>query len=150
MYKIQQDYKDILSECFSSDKDLLDKWHIESGTSLENCVNRTYNDLKQLNIEFYPLYEDSKLIGYFCKEEVYNLSFLTGFFIKPEYRKKEYIKEFWNIVNNKFNNKQFYAGIYEKNIPAINFLKRNNAKEINKVKEYKGIVFMLNGVDLCH
>jgi hypothetical protein len=136
-------YKHIIYDCFSTDKDLIEKWHIESGSTLENCTNRTYNDMKDLDLKFNTIYKEDKLLGYFGKEKFNNMNFLTGFFIKPEYRNKDNIKEFWNIVNNTFENKLFYAGLYNKNVPAINFLTRNGGKELNKVGDF-GVVFMFN------
>lgn len=115
-----KNYRDIILDCFSSDKALTEKWHIVSGSGLENCVDRTTNDLKEFKVVFYKLTENEKLVGYFGIE---NGTHLTGFFIKPEFRNKEIIKEFWNIVDSKFNS-TYMVGIFKKNIPAKRFLEK--------------------------
>lgn len=119
------DYKNLLSEFFESDNELIEKWHIESGNGLKACINRTHQDLRVADVDFYVLIENNKNIGYFGIEKN---TFLTGFFIKPEYRKKECIQMFWNIVNNHFENKPFYCGLYTKNERALNFLFKAGAK----------------------
>lgn len=100
--------------------------------------------MKQTNLKFHVIYNNEELVGYFGKEVVNDSLFLTGFFIKPKFRTKKFIKEFWDNVNTEFNNKNFYCAIYEKNIPAVNFLKRNGGIEYRKIEELKGIVFMFN------
>lgn len=112
------DYKTIILDCFNSDPELIQKWHIESNSSLENCVNRTYTDLKKYKVNFYKLSIENTLVGYFAIE---NNKFLTGFFLKPEFRTKDYIIDFWNIVDNKFDN-SYMIGIFKKNEKARNFL----------------------------
>ena len=116
----EDNYKQVLLECFESDSELLEKWHIESGTSLDNCINRTYNDLQECNVSFYVLKDNDKIIGYFGIE---NNNFLTGFFLKLEYRTKDNILEFWNIVDSKFEG-NYMIGVYKKNEPAVEFLKK--------------------------
>lgn len=130
MYYIEaNNYKDYLTECFATDKDLIQKWHIESGTDLETCVNRTFNDLQENNVKFFVLLENNHLIGYFGKELNNNSLYLTGFFIKPEFRTKENIRKFWDCINTEFMGGTFFCGVYKKNIPALNFLRRNEGIE---------------------
>lgn len=130
-------YKTIISECFESDPELIEKWHIEAGSSLENCINRTFNDLNKFNVTFYKLNIDNKLVGYFGVE---GNSFLTGFFLKPEFRTKKYILEFWNIVDSKFDN-SYMIGIFQKNQRASAFLR----KKASSFFEYdQAIYFIVN------
>ncbi len=95
------DLKSTLEDCFATDLDLLNRWHIESPAPLVKCVERTYCDLMACeDIVFYKLFDLSNLIGYFCKEtDKYGNKYLTGFFLKPEYRTEESKKEFWEKVN---------------------------------------------------
>lgn len=130
---IVDDYKNILKECFESDNDFVSKWHNEAGNGLESCINKTYSDLKCLNLKFYSLYNSNDLVGYFGKELVGSVLFLTGFFIKPEYRNNKYIKIFWDTVHKEFEGKTFFVGIYDKNIPAKKFLIRNGLEEFMNV-----------------
>ena len=140
IHSLENNYKLIIEDCFKTDQELLNKWHIESGNGLENCVIRTYNDLINANVKVYSLKENNNLIGFFGIEES---TYLSGFFIKPEYRKKEYITQFWNIVNKEFNNKKFYSGIYKKNNKAYNFLLKNNGKIAFELPD--AVFFVFNG-----
>lgn len=132
------DYKNIILECFSTDKDLIEKWHIVSGSGLENCTNKTVDDLKEFKVNVYKLTQDNKLIGYFGIE---NNTHLTGFFIKPEFRNKEIIQEFWNIVDSKFNN-TYMIGIFKKNVPAMKFLEKKTS--IRLEPNNQSVFFIVN------
>lgn len=135
------DYKNIITDCFATDPELLEKWHICSPASLEHCVENTINALKQNQVSVYKLTINEKVIGYFGQEYFNNQGYLTGFFIKPEYRTKEYILEFWNILNHEFNNKPYYCGIYKINTPALKFLQR--AGGIQAWENSNGSVFIM-------
>ena len=87
-YREVTDYKELLQECFITDIDLINIYHIEAGKGIEACINRTFDDLKLWNVKVFGLYEDNEIVGYFGKEA--NI-YLTGFFIKPEYRNSNYI-----------------------------------------------------------
>lgn len=115
------EYKDLLNECFETDTDLLQKWHIESGNGLEQCVERTYKDLKSANVAIFKLDYNNDLAGYFGIE---GGNFLSGFFLKPEFRKKPFVELFWSEVDKQFKDPIYYAGLYKKNTPAINFLSK--------------------------
>jgi hypothetical protein len=120
-------YSSLILECFKTDPELIEKWHIEAPASVENCAKRTTEDLKKANVSVYELIDTkNNTIGYFGKEILNNNEYLSGFFIKPEYRNKETIKEFWNCVNLIMDNNQFFCGIYKKNTKAYSFLMKNN------------------------
>jgi ribosomal protein S18 acetylase RimI-like enzyme len=137
------EYKDIIKECFSSDENLLNKWHIESGNGLDACVSNTYAVMKDSNVEFFTVTEESKIIGYFGREcAIGNVVYLTGFFVKPEYRNKECLKEYWNLLLSKMGQK-FYCGVYQKNKPAIDFLLKNNAKRVYELYYNKSLIFKI-------
>jgi predicted acetyltransferase len=138
------DYKELLKDCFATDSDLINTWHIEAGTDLDTCVNRTYNDLQKHNVMVFVLEEYNKIIGYFGIEDAtdYNMGyFMTGFFIKPEYRTKKMIKKFWDIIDNTFTG-VYSVGVFKKNIPAIEFLKRKTDLII-EVPEVNGLYFVI-------
>lgn len=112
------DYKSVITECFSTDTDLIEKWHIESGSNLETCANRTFNDLQDIDVNFYKLMINNSVVGFFGIEDN---KFLTGFFLKPEIRKSKHIQDFWNIVDSKFSD-SYMIGIFKKNERAKEFL----------------------------
>lgn len=114
--------KQDLREMFSTDKDLIEKWHIRSGNGIEVCVEDTWNVI--CNHDLYKLD-----YGYFSIEKNIVPS-LGGFFIKPEMRNKETVSKFWNDVESKFET-GFFAGVYNKNKPAINFLSKKGKIAMN-------------------
>lgn len=118
------DIKKIITECFGSDNNYI-KYHWASDKGLESCIEITFNELKDLeNYSFFEVYNEDKLIGMFGVDE--NVV-LNPFFIKPEFRKKEYVKDFWNLVKNELN-KTFLVGLYTKNEPVIKFFLKNGGK----------------------
>lgn len=142
-------YKEILTECFSTDSDLLKKWHIEAPSDLETCVNRTNNDLLSINNMNFVLLKDNKdsLIGFYGTEMG---CYLTTFFIKPEYRNKEVIKKFWKQVEKDMT-KEYYSGLYAKNTRAIEFLKKNGGRIYSQgmIDNNPTVVFIFNKGELC-
>lgn len=132
------DYKPILNQCFDKDSNLVSQWHIEAGNGLENCVNRTYNDLQNLKVEFFKIEQDDRLVGYFAKEKYQNLNCLTGFFLMPEFRTEDGRKEFWQIIQQEFNG-PFLCGLYDKNEPAKKFVESQGATFVEKFSIVDGV-----------
>jgi len=127
--------KELLIELFSTDDDLLNKYHISAPNSVEVCAERTLDDLNGSAV--YLFERDSNLIGYYGISG----SSLTGFFITPENRNKEVISAFWNEVESKFT-KDYYCGLYNKNTRAIEFIRKKSIEEY-PVKEWDGIFFKI-------
>lgn len=142
--KETKDYYNIIKECYSNDQELLDKWHIVSGTNLDNCVNDTMTRIKSYknNCKFFNIYKEDKLIGFFGT--IWN-NYLLTFFVMPEYRKKEYMKDIWNLFTKDLQ-KPFYSSLYDKNERAINFFLKNNGKIINK---QNNIISFQFGDNIC-
>ncbi len=124
MFKLElvENYKDLLKECFSTDKNLIEKWHIDSGKDIDACVEKTFNDLQDCKVNVYQITNDDELVGYFGKEDCEHGIFLTGFFLLPKFRTEEYKKEFWHCIALKFK-EPYFCGLYEKNVPANKFIK---------------------------
>ena len=115
--------KEILTNLFSSDSDFILKYHNLAPTSAEICAEKTFNDLCNYNVDLRLIEKNNEIIGYYGIEKNEGLSYLTGFFIKPEYRTKEVITDFWKQVDSNFNT-DYFVGVFAKNIPAINFLNK--------------------------
>ena len=148
MNKVQvESYYDLIKECFSSDPELISTWHIEAGTSVDNCTIKTCKDLEEAEVTVYALQKDNKVVGYFGIEKLEWLHCMTGFFIKPEYRTKEVVKEFWSVVDNSFED-DYYVGLYKKNTPAVAFLRRRTPTIIDVDEE--SIFFVVNKESTCH
>jgi len=119
-----RDYKNILTSCFGSDQDLLDNFHVEAPADIETCVKRTLTDMEGWNtFKFYALNSGGQLAGFFGKEEINGVKYLTSFFLKPEFRTEEYKKEFWRCVKENIGD-DFCTGIYKKNVRADKFLSK--------------------------
>ena len=119
----RENWEALLTTCFSSDNDLISKWHIESGTNVKTCVHRTLTDLLSCDLNVFTFMVDDQLAAYFGKERCDGKEFMTGFFIMPQYRNRFFITQFWLKVRGFFD-EPFYSGIYTKNIPARKFLDR--------------------------
>lgn len=123
---------EVLRECFASDKSLLSKWHVNAGQGIEKCVERTESDMRGASVKVFKITDGDNLVGYFGKEDAHQVHFLTGFFVKPEYRTSQSIAKFWDLIQDEFKD-SFYCGLYEKNEPAIKFIKKNKGNLIASV-----------------
>lgn len=115
--------KEILTELFSTDPDLLSKYHIIAPNSAEACAEKTLNDLADCNVEVHLIKENDEIIGYYGLENKDGMGSLTGFFLKPEYRTKEHITKFWKEVDSHFD-KDYFIGVFARNTRVIEFLKK--------------------------
>ncbi len=101
------------------------EWHQyihKRGGSVGENIRDTYDSIEN-NSEVYGVYEDEKLVAYFAKyEENGNLS-LNGFHVLKEYRDRQFLTQFWNIVKSKFE-RSIYTGIWERNEPALRTLRK--------------------------
>lgn len=130
--------KELLTELLATDLELLSIYHIEAPNTAEICANRTFKDLQNAKVEVKLIKENEEVIGYYGIEKNGWINNLTGFFLKPKYRTKKHIINFWNEVDKNFD-KDYFVGVYSKNIPAINFLKKKSTTiyEHNNVVVFK-------------
>lgn len=129
--------KELLTELFSTDEELLNKWHILAPNSAEACAEKTLSDLNQCNVQVSLIKQDGEIIGFYGIEKNGWINNLTGFFLKPEYRNKEQITKFWTEVDGNFN-KDYFIGVYSKNTRAIEFL---NKKTTTKYESNDIVMF---------
>lgn len=141
-----QDYPSVIKECFSQDSDLVEKYHIAAGTGLESCVQRTVEDLDNCHesFKFYKVENEGKLFGFFGKEHINNISYLTSFFVMPQYRNSSDLRNYWNLVNDMFVRQPFLVGIYAKNERASKFLNKCGGLCIAQDDLHKVKVFAFN------
>lgn len=128
-------YKEIIRHCFSQDQDLIEKWHLKAGEGLSKCVDQTYEDMREAGVEFFVVFEEKDLVGYFGKETCDSGEFLTGFFVVPKFRNKTDLAKFWKIVKSKFGS-TFFCGLFKKNQPAIDFITKNKGEPMIVVKKH--------------
>ena len=127
--------QELLTKLFSTDSELLSKYHILAPNSAEVCAERTFKDLQDSKVVVHLIEQNGEVIGYYGIE---GTAFLTGFFLTPENRNKEMIHYFWNKVDSSFK-KDYFIGVYPKNTRAIDFLnKKTTIKyEVNNAVFFK-------------
>lgn len=114
------DIESVIRECYSSDKDVVNKFHVVAGQGLDNCVKRTVNDLIMNDVNVYKLLnQDGTLLGYFGEK----YGWLVGFFLMPQFR-QDHKNVFWNTIKSHLGDK-FKIGIFSKNSRAKSFLIKN-------------------------
>ena len=120
--------KELMTKLFSTDKDLLDTYHILAPNSAEVCAEKTLKDLQDSNVEIHLIEKNNEVIGYYGIE---GNAFLTGFFLTPENRDAATIELFWKKVEKHFK-KDYLVALYAKNTRAINFM--------NKKTQHKHVI----------
>lgn len=127
-YLIQNDdLLDVLTQCYASDPTFIKKYHELAGKSLATCIDRTYNDFIEHNVNSFVLVHENSVVGFFGEYVLSNEYWLTGFFVKPEHRTPELKKDVWNTIKEHFND-EFKVGMLSKNVPAKRFLQKNGCK----------------------
>ena len=118
--------KEAITKFYSSDDDLIEKFHIIAGSGLEACIDRTVDDLKDFDVTY--IFNKEELIGYFATETKAYITILIGFFIMPEYRKE---KKYWNEIIEALPEFAL-CGLYNKNTRAQRFFEKQEYKIINE------------------
>lgn len=130
--KKTDNYQNLLRRCFSTDASLVNIFHIKAGEGVKVCAENTHEVLKSLQgFDFYALYDTDKSIGYFGIEHYGGSTFLTGFFLNPDYRTDEVKKWFWKQVDKKASVDTLYCGIYKKNTRAKRFLEKSGFEHMH-------------------
>ena len=129
---------DVIVNCYQSDNDLVNKYHVIAGSGLSSCVDRTVYDFVNNDISIYKVVDNKDFIGYFGEEIIEDELFLTGFFIMPQFRTSKTKDSFWNMVINHFNS-DFKIGLYNNNTRAINFLEKQGCILDSEVKTQDGV-----------
>lgn len=125
-----EDIYQTVEDCFTSDPDYI-KYHWASNLGTQKCVEITVNELKNTgNYQLWKVVEGSEIIGMFGVE---NSVVLNPFFIKPKFRKKVYVSQFLDLVLGQLK-KNWYIGLYTKNLPVINFFNKLGGKPTVKGK----------------
>lgn len=121
--------EEMLKECFALDEALLSIYHVHAGKGLDACVNKTMEDLKNVDksFTFFNVFKDKKHIGFYGWESINNINYINTIFIRPEFRKKEYVSQFVSLLD-----KPFFTGLYAKNLPAISFYLKQGGRIIKE------------------
>lgn len=115
-----------VAECFASDRELIERWHIAAGQGLQACIDRTMNDVKAFHpsFRFHRLEREGKLLAYWGTEFDHYINLI---FVKPECRNASFMKAFWEHVTSGLP-KTFYSAVYSKNRPAVGFYLRRGGE----------------------
>lgn len=111
--------KEAVTECFTSDPDLLEKWHIAAPGTLDECVSKTMKDVEKLDdsFKFYTVIVDGSLVGYWGTQFG---KYINLIFIKPLFRCKSFVTKFLKEICDRMPD-EFLTAVYEKNEPAVRF-----------------------------
>lgn len=130
-----KDYKSVLEDCYSSDKEFIDKYHDTPGAGLENCVGRDTSLFSAIpGYVMYDISEGEKRVGYFGVDGNYEPPFMFGFFIKPEFRTAESLDEFWKNVRLKFQS-DFLGACSPNNTQALNHMISRGGEQFLKGRD---------------
>lgn len=122
-----KDIKGTLLRYWSTDADLVSKWHVAAPASLEECVERSLLDLQTVDPETFRLYEitdNNDAVGFFGTERD---CYLTTFFVKTEYRKRSHMGDIWSLVQSHFPG-EFLTAIHRRNTRAAKFYEKNGCE----------------------
>lgn len=109
-------------ECFATDPTLIARYHVDSGQGLEACIERTMDDVAGFDpsFRFFTVREGGRLVAYWGTEWG---RYINLIFVKPSHRNRNFMRSFWKHVQDSVET-VFYAGVYEKNQPAIQFYQK--------------------------
>ena len=135
-----KNYGEVIEKCYSSDEELFEKFHILAPTTLGDAIVNTVsvfiNCTTSGGYEMFKCEVDGEFAGYFGleRQKVGDgvLQLLTGFFIMPKFRHRNFRYKFLRVVKGKFPKNKILTLIYDKNERAMKFLKRNGGKTISK------------------
>lgn len=84
--------------------------------------------------------ENGVRIGYFGIDPGYSPPLMLGFFVKPQYRKKEHLFYFWENIKNNFPG-DFLVSCSPNNAPAIKYIINRGAEVF--LEHHKFIAFKI-------
>ena len=119
--------KQLILDCYKTDLPFLVDYHELASDSLSDCVDRTFHDFTLCNVVINVLEDNNTCFGYFGCLNQNGQNWLTGFFLKPEYRTSEHKRNMWNIITNHLQH-SFKVGMLVKNERASKFLLKNGCE----------------------
>ncbi len=103
--------------------------------SFESCVQELENCAKT----YYYAQENNKIIGYVGIMQVFGEAEILRIAVNKEHRNKGVAQVLFNFIIEKLkqkNIKNLFLEVSDKNLPAQNFYKKNDFKEIYTRKNY--------------
>ena len=147
----------IIVDCWMYDNPIIDKWHIKAGSGFRECVRDSMDTLindtnETFEFEVFIDKTNNAIIGFFASEliEYYDykdIYHLTTFFVKPEYRNREFMTAYCNDMSNNIAERTkdgvssfWLSTIWAKNTRVIEWFKKLQGKALDRVKMPKGDV----------
>lgn len=118
---------EVIFSCYLSDPEHIEKDHVEAGKGIDVCAKSTFDVLENDGAVINEVERDGEVIGYFSSVVITGYDIMQFWFIKPEFRKKEFIVYFWERVRSFFKG-VFYTTIYSKNKKALEHLEKQGFK----------------------
>lgn len=127
--------KQDLFDLYSTDPELIAKWHIRAGEGIEVCTDDTWEIIKDHEIHLYSW-------GYFSIDRDSDIvPRLGGFFLKPEFRNVQYKQYFIRELYDKMPG-VFLSGLHSKNTRGIKFLEKlPGAEKVTTTDKYTYFCF---------
>ena|SRR5215469_6446909 len=110
---------------FTGDKKIFDMY--DKNVKVENVEEIAIDVIRKIkeyeNAEYFGVYENGKIIGYFVCEPLKLLSFA----LEPSFRTRSYLKDFFSIIRKTVHN-EFVCLLWSRNIRAVKWLCKNGMK----------------------
>ncbi len=129
--------KDDLYNMYSTDSEFLSIYHGNTGWSLDQCTEDSWENIKDLELHVYDF-------GYIAVNRNDTIERLAGFFITPEFRADK--TRFFNEVSKLFEG-AFIATLHSSNKKAIKFLATRG--QITKSDDITTYVVFRKGDLIC-
>lgn len=110
------------------------------GGTIEQNIRSTVDTISEYS-EMFEVDMNGELAAFFVRYEDENAIILEGFHIGKEFRTKDFIPKFWEVVQKKMGS-IFYTGIYERNGEAINHLIKQGFTLIKEMMDKDQKVFI--------
>lgn len=141
VFEVQKKWR-IVEEFYLREGEMWHKLIHKCGGTIEENIKDTLASISDAS-KMYVVNVDGKLAAYFVwhktpKDELV----LEGFHVMAEYRNREFLTEFWEIVKDKFNG-PILTGIYCKNEPALRSLLKAGFRVINMIEEDNSVFIIL-------
>lgn len=118
-------YENIIRELYSSDVNFVNKYNVGEGENLEEQISKSVEVLSNTpDLTVFSIRDEGNLIAYFGRQRFNEDQFLTGFFIKKEFRNRHFVEYFFIVLDAYFDG-AFYCILHYKNSKAINFIVKN-------------------------
>lgn len=118
----------------------LNQYHQEAGNGLDICVATTVANIGSSRF-FRVENEHGALVGFFVTDNKNGTDVMPSFHVRATYRTSEYLKAFWQLVTDTFNN-DFYTSVGVNNYAALQHLIKNDFIVLNKL-ETNGTNFII-------